>query len=162
MKTTRENVIEWAKERDLIKPENAQKQIFKLIEENGEIFGAYLKNDIQKIFDGIGDVKVVLIILDEQLELGRLKYKYALDYFKETATIIEILNELFDSIAQLVNSYRPDLKIVNTKLFDKIFLLLEYLANRYGTTAENCLKLAYEEIKNRKGKTINGSFVKEE
>lgn len=31
-----------------------------------------------------------------------------------------------------------------------------------GTTAENCLEEAYEVIKDRKGKMIDGVFVKEE
>jgi NTP pyrophosphatase (non-canonical NTP hydrolase) len=30
-----------------------------------------------------------------------------------------------------------------------------------GTTLEECLDIAYDEIKNRKGKTVNGVFIKE-
>jgi hypothetical protein len=39
MKTIEENIIEWAKERDLLKSENAQKQLFKLVEEWGKFSG---------------------------------------------------------------------------------------------------------------------------
>ena len=35
------------------------------------------------------------------------------------------------------------------------------LAQQQGWTLEECLQYAYDEIKNRKGKTINGTFVKE-
>lgn len=33
---------------------------------------------------------------------------------------------------------------------------------QWGTTAESCLEEAYEVIKDRKGKMIDGVFVKEE
>ncbi len=35
------------------------------------------------------------------------------------------------------------------------------LAQQQGWTLEECLQYAYDEIKNRKGKTINGTFVKD-
>ena len=35
------------------------------------------------------------------------------------------------------------------------------LAQQHGLTIEECLQYAYDEIKGRKGKTINGTFIKE-
>lgn len=35
------------------------------------------------------------------------------------------------------------------------------IAHTYGTTLKECVELAYNEIKNRKGKMIDGMFVKE-
>lgn len=35
------------------------------------------------------------------------------------------------------------------------------LAQQYGMTLEECLQYAYDEIKGRKGKTVNGTFIKE-
>ena len=40
-------------------------------------------------------------------------------------------------------------------------VVLTILAHQCGFDLEDCTKTAYEVIKNRKGKTINGSFVKE-
>lgn len=94
---TQQKVIEWAKERNLIKLGNAPKQLIKLSEEVGELGSAFLKNDYPEIKDAIGDIQVVLIILSEQL---------GIDY-------------------------------------------------------NQCLKYAYDVIKERKGKTINGTFVKD-
>jgi NTP pyrophosphatase (non-canonical NTP hydrolase) len=90
-------IIEWANERGLVKPENVQAQTMKLMEECGELAGAILKKDSEAIIDAIGDVQVVLIILAEQL----------------------------------------------------------------GYDYDGCLEMAYEQIKNRKGKMVNGSFVKD-
>lgn len=97
-KETIENkVVEWAKQRELVKLGNAPKQIIKLQEEVGELASAFLKNDYPEIKDAIGDIQVVLIILSEQLNI---------DYKK-------------------------------------------------------CLEDAYNVIKDRKGKTENGTFIKE-
>ena len=93
----KENILIWAKERNLLKPENQTKQFIKLTEEVGELGAAILKNDIIKIIDGIGDIQVVLIIL----------------------------------------------------------------AKQYDLDIDHCLEAAWHEIKDRKGKTVNGTFIKE-
>lgn len=45
-------------------------------------------------------------------------------------------------------------------LGDMVVVLVN-LAHIYGTSLEECIELAWQEIKNRKGKMINGTFVKE-
>jgi NTP pyrophosphatase (non-canonical NTP hydrolase) len=90
-------VEQWAFKRGLLKPEFAKTQMLKVMEELGETASAILKNDREKIKDGIGDCFVTLIILQAQL----------------------------------------------------------------GFDHSDCLNHAYEEIKNRKGELINGSFIKE-
>jgi NTP pyrophosphatase (non-canonical NTP hydrolase) len=42
-----------------------------------------------------------------------------------------------------------------------VFVTLIILAEQNGMTAEQCLQAAYDEIKNRTGKTVNGVFVKQ-
>ena len=66
---TQEKVIEWAKERQLVKLGNAPKQLIKLSEEVGELGSAFLKNDFNEIKDAIGDIMIVLTILCEQLSI---------------------------------------------------------------------------------------------
>jgi len=62
-----ENVIEWAEERKILYPENAPKQMIKVVEEVGETAGALLKGNESELKDGIGDSFVTLIILSKQL-----------------------------------------------------------------------------------------------
>lgn len=95
--STKNNVLEWAKERDLIHEENAPKQLIKLQEEVGELCSAYLKGNKAEQIDAIGDIRVVLTILSEQLNLD----------------------------------------------------------------IDTCFDIAYNEIKNRKGVTKNGTFIRE-
>ena len=40
--------------------------------------------------------------------------------------------------------------------------LIEKIAQDNNTTIEECLNIAYNEIKNRTGRIINGKFIKDE
>jgi NTP pyrophosphatase (non-canonical NTP hydrolase) len=64
-----ENVTQWADDKNILKKENAPKQLLKVLEEVGETAGALLKNKEAEIKDGIGDSFVTLIILAKQLGL---------------------------------------------------------------------------------------------
>lgn len=43
-----------------------------------------------------------------------------------------------------------------------MYVVLTILAMQLGTDIESCVEIAYEEIKTRKGKLINGVYVKQE
>lgn len=52
---------------------------------------------------------------------------------------------------------------VNSKLeMGDIFVTLIVLCKQLGIDCVECLEMAYEKISKRKGKTVNGLFVKEE
>ena len=40
--------------------------------------------------------------------------------------------------------------------------MLTNLSEHLGVNIEECIEQAYQEIKNRKGKMVNGTFVKDE
>ena len=42
-----------------------------------------------------------------------------------------------------------------------VMVTLIILARQNGTSALNCLQAAYDEIKGRTGKTVNGTFIKD-
>ena len=60
-------VLNWANERGLLKPENKLMQMGKMVSEVGELCDAIIKDDKNGQIDGIGDVLVTLIILANQL-----------------------------------------------------------------------------------------------
>ena len=55
---------------------------------------------------------------------------------------------------------RNDKEALKHGIGDTIVTLI-ILAQQQGWSLEECLQYAYDEIKNRKGKTINGTFVKD-
>jgi len=138
-----ELVLEWAWEKNLLFPENAPKQKLKLIEECGELARAILKNDVKEQKDAIGDIFVVLIILSEQLELE-------LDFDLTTG----YMEKLDFNITRLIDSAYFEC----TKLS---FGYLVELSLRLNISLVECANIAYNEIKDRTGKTVNGTFIKD-
>lgn len=55
---------------------------------------------------------------------------------------------------------RNDKEALKDGIGDTIVTLI-ILAQQQGWSLEECLQYAYDEIKNRKGKTINGTFIKD-
>ena len=66
--------------------------------------------------------------------------------------LIQEVGELSDSVCK-----QQDVK---DDIGDCLVILIN-IAEREGTTLEECLAVAYEDIKDRKGKMIDGIFVKE-
>ena len=66
--------------------------------------------------------------------------------------LIEEVGELASDIAK-----RRDVK---DSIGDSL-VVLTLIARQQGTNLEECYNLAYNEIKDRKGRMINGTFVKE-
>lgn len=95
---TKNNVLQWAEDRNLIKGATRQAQMLKLTEEMGELAAGIAKGNEALVKDSIGDCMVVLTILSAQS----------------------------------------------------------------GLDIDDCFESAYQEIKGRKGKMVNGVFVKEE
>ena len=135
-------ILQWAKDKDLLKLENAPKQRLKLLEEVGETAGAILKNNTDEIKDGIGDIFVVLVNLAEQLSEEIL-----FDMSGVAKDDHQDFVFLFDNI-------------INSK---RIYFSISYLndiCTKLDLDLTECANLAWNEIKDRKGNTINGVFIK--
>ena len=59
------NVLDWAEDKGLIKGENSDKQLLKVVEEVGELVSAVLKQKRKEEVDAVGDIMVTLIIFAE-------------------------------------------------------------------------------------------------
>ena len=138
-------ILEWADERDLLHRANATKQRLKLIEECGELASAILKNDVEKQKDAIGDIFVVLVILNKQLD----SYLIVNGFHVENVFDNEVL------LANIINEYVNKSMTLSSWQINSLCLNL-------NLNLVECANIAYEEIKNRKGKTINGTFIKDE
>jgi len=68
------------------------------------------------------------------------------------------LGEEFGELCQGMAKSKPEL--VKDSIGD-IYVVLTILALQLDLEIENCVALAYAEIRNRKGKMVNGVFVKE-
>lgn len=70
---------------------------------------------------------------------------------------LKVMEEVGETMAALARGRRADLK---DGIGDSIVTLI-ILAMQSGLSATECLESAYNEIKDRKGKMVNGIFIKE-
>lgn len=151
-------VLAWAEARGLF-DEGATTELAqfgKTMEELGELATAIRKKDKEGIKDGIGDVMVTLIIRKQliNIESGTDDYIGILPADIIASGFIEhdILRRL-RYVARFCASSNAVVYAAHE---------LEKLAVACGTTLTDCLEYAYNSIKDRKGKMINGVFFKEE
>lgn len=159
------HIIEWAKERELDTKGTVEAQAIKTVEELSELIKAICKDKKEDIIDSIGDVYVTLVI-------GNMLHKYIM---------VDILhgemNLLFDNKAK-----KACKKLGKTKQLDDLAelmrLVLKYkyesyilrvltyqlieVAYLYKLDFVECVESAYNTIKDRKGKLVNGTYVKDE
>jgi NTP pyrophosphatase (non-canonical NTP hydrolase) len=136
----------WAEERGLVNPDFKNKQLIKLLEEVGETAGAILKRNESKTVDGVGDIFVVISILCFQSKSENAFKKL----YTHTASPKSNENDLFE-ILYLCNRGR----------FADALILLSDFSVSLGYDLSYCVNIAYHDIKDRKGKLVGGSFIKE-
>ena len=74
-----------------------------------------------------------------------------------TKQMLKVVEEVGETAGALARNNRDELK---DGIGDS-FVTLIILANQCGYTPSECLQAAWDEIKGRTGKTINGVFVKD-
>lgn len=143
---------------------DVNKQGLKLIEEMGELVSGYLKNKEDVIKDSIGDVAVVVVgyammagVNPEQVFFTK-KEDYIPDFGGVTAWIWMITDSAFQAKVAQDLGIETSLK---TNL-QNIICYLDLICRELGYDFTECFESAYNEIKDRKGRWVNGSFVKEE
>lgn len=135
-------ILGWARDKNITREECIPMQKLKLIEEVGEIANAIVKNKKEDQADGIGDAFVVLTILAEQ--------------YGEEFEAVDIHSDYKDTeLADL-------LSLIIYSDFDVDFGVFLELCNKLDLNIIDCVSQAWNEIKDRKGKTENGVFIKNE
>lgn len=141
-------VLQWGEERELFNPKHGAtplSQLRKFFEEFGELNQALNKKDREGIKDAIGDCQVCLI---NYAKLSGLDIKE------------DNLNDGFD-LEITIDWY---FRIIDHASNDNVgFAILELarMELAQGFKPWECLNFAYNEIKDRKGKMINRTFVKD-
>ena len=170
MKTIQELVPlihQWAKEREIYEKLTPFDELLKTHEEVGELIKACYDNDKPAIQDAIGDVMITMINYCYFIELDAIEYiKQAVDLSVTGYYTISYVINAHNALGRLISLYMwNEGKEISKPSGLRVFSILHYLnciAHLEGTTLEECLNIAYNEIKNRKGKIINGNFIKDE
>jgi len=151
-------VQQWFVDRNLHEA-NPVKQFLKLMEESGELFEGIAKDKSELIYDALGDIQVVMIGLEQQINNGAQisANEQELELLLMVSSLGNISQKLYSHVCH---------NETQTPLIKSDIMFLDSVINSVsifnGTNTENCLQIAYDAIKDRKGKMIDGVFVKEE
>ena len=157
---TLENVKQWFIDRDLKNGGRLDKQSLKLSEEFGELCAGYLKKNERLTKDSIGDCAVVIVGLAWLIKAD--VQEIFDEVFSDEYRVIGCLTFLNRTISniQLSNGFtNKDMYIID---LTRSIYWLKSISKSLGYNFEECFELAYQEIKDRKGRWIDGTFVKEE
>lgn len=152
-------IEQWAEDRNIINGTQPIDQSMKLFEEFGELAKNVAKG--RDIKDDVGDVFVVLTNLCKQCNRSISDYldkeKFVASGIKVDVAFLGI--ELGAIATELYNNrgedYFPEYAV------GFAVMRLKNIATQGGTTLEECVETAYNDIKDRKGLMYNGIFIKE-
>ena len=158
---TLDKVKQWFIDRDLENGGRLDKQSLKLSEEFGELCAGYLKKNEKLTKDSIGDCAVVIV------GLALLVKEDVQEIFDDSIMILkEDVPDYFKDLNKYISSFQTFYSWEETSM-SKMYLSfavdsLKTISSALGYDFEECFELAYQEIKDRKGRWIDGTFVKEE
>lgn len=150
------NVQQWSIDRGLDKADS-KKQMLKLYEEFGELASGLAKGNKEVVKDSIGDVIVVLIILAQQQGIKTIA---DLHYDNSVSDIMLMTSTLIGTLSYHISNDHQEFMFYN--IIQMIVASTELIAKGQELDFEDCLSQAWNEIKDRKGKLIDGVWVKEE
>lgn len=152
--TTYNKIRQWAHDRNLIEGSTPARQFKKLMEEFGELGCAVMEKNETDIKDAIGDIAVVLTIIAAQYGVKLECETSWMNFDGDIETVgeqLSYLTYLSDPIYQSkTQEYLADAKLALCGFTESI-----------GYDFDECLELAYNQIKDRKGRMVEGVFVKE-
>lgn len=137
------------------------KQTLKLFEEMGELCAGYAKQKEQLTKDSVGDCAVVVVGLAMMIELDPVEIMIKAVEARK-GNIKECFELMIDNASEFQFSRKLEVKINAKFNLLRIVSYLKAIAHKLGYDFADCFELAYNEIKDRKGKWIDGTFVKEE
>ena len=162
-----QSILGWAHERNLIKGSTCRKQLAKTCEEFGELAAGLNKGKLALIRDGVGDVLVTLIIANgcaggeylfssEEAENDWIAPAPQVHSMEAS----ELVHELVRELAYICRNSEPA-DVYRTGRMKDMVRALNAASAFAGASLAECLLTAWMEIKDRKGRMVDGVFVKE-
>lgn len=148
------HIIEWAKERELDTKGTVEAQAIKTVEELSELIKAICKDNREDIIDSIGDVYVTLVIGNMLVRNKELDPMFAGKSVLGASDKKLLLRVLANAINMTILEPYDEVSI------DWILKDLHNVCKFYDLDFVECVESAYNTIKDRKGKLVNGCFYK--
>ena len=146
-------IEQWAEDRNIINGSKPIDQAMKLFSEFGELADNVGKG--RDCRDDIGDVFVVLTIMAKQTESEiNILSLPSLENLSMKQYVVELGFALNNFVFACDTAGEEDGNL------NIAIMSLIRIANLHNTTLKECVQIAYDDIKDRKGVMFNGVFVK--
>lgn len=151
---TVELIKQWGKERGITVNGTHRGQWYKLGSEYGELCDNLAKGD--DVRDDLGDMFVVLVMI---CEIGKVDINRAANM----ASCVRYVDaDVYDMVGDLLMDIKSMQYNANLDRAVNLIGTLTAIAEAHGHTIDDCIEIAYNDIKDRKGfLTVDGVFVKE-
>ena len=146
-------VLRWAHDRDIIKGSDAMRQLLKTFTEAGEMVDATRAIDLDEYVDSIGDQWVTIVI---GMEMAGVSYQDALVSSREISSPTST-DDIVSSISLISDGMLKQDKYKLCQGYGGYLSILRGLPDFVDGVVK-----AWNTIKDRKGKMVNGVFVKEQ
>ena len=157
-----QQIQDWARERGIYQFSTPTAQALKAISEIGETCDAVIKGQPDKVKDGIGDTAVCLINLARMVNIEITGIQVDTTPPATPHQIAACAAFFVASAALHTSSNAEANRDLLVASIVAAFTALDSLATSYGFTFSECLNAAWLEIKDRKGRMVEGgAFVKE-
>lgn len=159
---------QWANDRNLVEGGNPTSQFLKLMEEHGEHVAAlhrFLRSEnkedaLLEVMDGIGDTAVVLTVIAAQCGINVQSGREG--WLEEPTSAVNLTHALCLVAVGIQALSKGSSQGMVAGAVTDAFRWLNISAKNVGVTFTECLEAAWSEIKDRKGRMVDGLFVKEE
>lgn len=152
-KEYQQRVLQWAHDRNIIEGSDVMRQLLKTYTEAGEMVDAARAIDIDEYVDSIGDQWVTIVI---GMEMSGVLYQDALVSSREISSPAST-DDIVSSISLISDGVLKQDKYKLCQGYGEYLSILRGLPDFVdGVVA------AWNTIKDRKGKMVNGVFVKEQ
>lgn len=159
----KKNVEGWAKDRGIYDHSTATAQLLKAVSELGELADAIIKSNTEELADAIGDIAVCLVNYAEMKNVNFSLpevYKTGDEKADTKSAVAHMMLAFGDQL--LITEYLFDNSVVVYNFVFSAVVRLSKIAEMNDLNFMQCCESAWNEIKDRKGKMVEGgAFVKE-
>lgn len=156
-----QEIIAWAYDKGIIQKADRLTQSLKTLEEVAELTTNVLKN--RDISDDIGDIYVTIVVQAHMSGLGSIQdlhtnlYEFKAD--QEHDSLKDKVAYLIQDVAMMIEGIQGGTDI--SWCISNIYNGLICICDEQKLSLPSCIDIAYNEIKGRKGKMVDGVFVKD-
>lgn len=160
MEELRLKVVEWAKDRGILEKSSPKAQSTKVAEECLELLVADMNADMPEIKDAVGDIMVTIIIESILMDLSFDDLNHLAKHNITTIGYSTPIDIMFASI-RLCDCLIMEDNLDARYELSTVYSILKTYCEKKSLSLEECLQGAYDVISKRKGKMVNGVFVKD-